>query len=316
MELYYRLPVHSIILVQMRGESIIARIHLIRTSEYHVLDGHLVIGGIRMDYYVRVEPNVNIYVHDINPLGKKTILFIHGWPLCHIAYEYQFNQLPKLGYRCIGIDTRGFGYSDKPFGGYDYDRLADDVRCVIDALQLQDITLGGHSMGGAIATRYMARHDGFGVSKLALFGAAVPSITRRPDFPHGLSREEVTKLIQTCMNDRPKMLRDFGDMFFFQYVTQPLSDWFFQLGLQAAGWSTAAAAMTFRDETLFSDLGKIDVPTLILHGIHDQVCLFPLALAQKQGIKNAKLVPFEYSGHAVFYDERDKFNKELSEFIG
>ena len=130
-----------------------------------------------MGYYVRVEPDVNIYVEDVNPGGGKTILFIHGWPLNHKAYEYQFDQLPNMGFRCIGIDTRGFGNSDKPWRGYDYDRLADDVRGVVETLKLRDFTLGGHSMGGAIAIRYMARHNGYGVSKLALFAAAAPSVT-------------------------------------------------------------------------------------------------------------------------------------------
>jgi len=266
-------------------------------------------------YYIKVEPDVKIYVEDVNPSGKKTILFIHGWPLSHKAYEYQFNELPKMGYRCIGIDTRGFGESDKPWSGYSYNRLSDDVRGVVQALRLQDFTLCGHSMGGATAIRYMARHNGYGVSKLALFGAAAPSLTERTDFPYGLPKEDVTKLIQGTYNDRPKMLRDFGDVFLFQYATEPLKDWFFQLGLPASGWATAACATTFRDENLFDDLEKINVPTLIIHGIHDKVCLFSLAEAMKRGIKNAKLVPFEYSGHGTFYEERDKFNKELTEFI-
>lgn len=268
-----------------------------------------------MEYYIQVNPDVKIFVEDVNPMGKETILFIHGWPLNHNAYEYQFNELPKMGYRCIGIDTRGFGKSDRPKSGYTYNTLSDDVRSVVEALKLQNFTLGGHSMRGATAIRYMARHKGYGVSKLALFGAAAPSLTIRPDFPYGLPKEEVTKLIQETYNDRPKMLRDFGDIFLFQYATKPLSDWFFQLGLEAAGWATADCAVTFRDESLFTDLEKINVPTLILHGIHDKVCLFPLAEAMKRGIRNAKLVPFNYSGHGLFYDERDKFNKELIQFI-
>lgn len=268
-----------------------------------------------MEYYIKVEPDVKIYVEDINPGGKKTILFIHGWPLSHKAYEYQFDKLPKMGYRCIGMDTRGFGDSDKPWSGYSYDRLADDIRGVVETLKLENFILGGHSMGGATAIRYMARHKGHGVSKLALFGAAAPSLTRRPDFPYGLPKEDVTKLIEETYNDRPKMLRDFGDIFLFQYATQPLSDWFFQLGIEAAGWATADAATTFRDESLFSDLEKICVPTLILHGIHDKVCLFPLAEAMKRGIKDSKLIPFENSGHGLFWEEHDKFNKELIQFI-
>jgi non-heme chloroperoxidase len=265
-------------------------------------------------YYVSVEPDVNIYVEDLNPEGNKTILFIHGWPANHQMFEYQFNQLPKLGYRCIGLDSRGFGMSDKPWSGYDYDRSADDIRYVVEALNLKNFTLAGHSTGGAIAIRYMARHNGYGVSKLALFAAAAPSLIQRPNFPYGLTRADVNKIIQDTYEDRPKMLQGFGDIFFFQHVTEPLADWLFQMGLQAASWSTAAVATVWLNEELFSDLGKINVPTLILHGIHDQVCRFPLAIAQNQGIRNSKLVPFQYSGHGLFYDQRDDFNRELIQF--
>ncbi|GFP74578.1 alpha/beta fold hydrolase [Clostridium fungisolvens] len=268
-----------------------------------------------MGYYVKTDDDVKIYVEDINPKCDKTILFIHGWPANHNLFEYQFDELPKLGYRCIGIDIRGFGKSDKPAEGYDYDRLADDVRCVVNAIKLKNFTLGGHSVGGAIAIKYMSRHKGYGVSKLALFAAAAPSLTRRPEFPAGISKEDVTALIEQTYVDRPKMLRTFGEMFFFQNITKPFSQWFFNLGLEASGIATAAVATSFRDEELFSDIKKIEVPTLILHGIHDKVCLFPLAVALSQGIKDSKLVPFENSGHGLFYEEKDKFNKELIKFI-
>jgi pimeloyl-ACP methyl ester carboxylesterase len=269
-----------------------------------------------MEHWVRVEPDVKIYVNDINPLGRKTILFIHGWPANHKMFEYQYNQLTLIGYRCIGIDMRGFGNSDKPLRGYNYDRLADDVRCVVEALKLRNFTLGGHSTGGAIAIRYMARHNGYGVSKLALFASAAPSLIQRPYFPYGLKEEDVNKIIQATYIDRPNMLRNFGKTFFHQKISEPFSDWFFQLGLQAASWSTIAVANAWLAEELFYDLERIFVPTLILHGIHDEVCLFPLAIAQNRGIKNSKLIPFENSGHGLFYDELDKFNRELSQFVG
>jgi non-heme chloroperoxidase len=213
------------------------------------------------------------------------------------------------------VDTRGFGASDKPWSGYSYDRLADDVRAVVEKLELQKFTLAGHSMGGAIAIRYMSRHNGFGVSKLALFAAAAPSVIRSADFPYGMRREDVTKVIQDIYKDRPKALRNFGDNILFKYATGPLTDWFFQLGLEAAGWSTGKGQTTVRDETLFADLEKICVPTLILHGIHDKVCVFPLAIAQNNGIKNSKLVPFQNSGHGLFWEEHEKFNEELMKFI-
>ena len=111
------------------------------------------------------------------------------------------------------------------------------------------------------------------------------------------------------------MLRDFGYTFFFQKITEPFSDWFLQLGLQAAGWSTAAIAKTWINEVLFCDLEEINVPTLIIHGIHDKVVPFSLAKVQNKSIKNSKLVPLEFSGHGSFYDQRDKFNEELVKFI-
>lgn len=268
-----------------------------------------------MGYYIRVEPNVKIYVEDLNPSSNKTILFLHGWPGSHKLFEYQFDYLPQMGYRCIGIDIRGFGDSDKPYSGYDYDTLADDVRYVIDELRLYDITLAGHSTGGAIAIRYMNRHNGYGISKLALFAAAAPSLIKRPNFPYGLEDETVLQIIQGTNNDRPKMLKDFGDIFFYQHTSESFSEWFLQLGLQAGGWATSSIANTWINEVLFSDLRAINHPTLIIHGIHDKVVPFELGQVQAQNIKNSKLVPFKFSGHGSFYDQREEFNQELIKFM-
>ena len=269
-----------------------------------------------MGYYVKIDSNVKVYLEDLNPDSNKVILFLHGWPGSHELFEYQLNQLPKLGYRCIGLDQRGFGKSDRPYNGYDYNRLSDDVRNVIEALNLSNVTLVGHSTGGAIAVRYMARHKGYGVSKLVLCAAAAPSLIQRPYFPYGIKKSVVENIIKNTYDDRPEMLRDFGNMFFFQHITDSLSDWFFNLGLQGASWATAEVANTWLgEEKLFYDLNEINVPTLILHGIHDKVCLFPLAEAQRKGIRNSKLIPFEFSGHGLFYDERGRFNKELVDFI-
>ncbi|NHC39001.1 alpha/beta hydrolase [Bacillus sp. MM2020_1] len=269
-----------------------------------------------MGYYIKVAPEVNIYVEDINRKSSKTILFVHGWPANHKLFEYQFNILPAMGYRCIGIDLRGFGKSDKPWEGYSYNRLADDIRQIVKALRLQNFTLAGHSVGGAIAIRYMGRHNGYGVSKLALFGAAAPSFIKRPGFPFGLEAKDVNALLVQIYNDRPKMLTDLTNMFFHQALTKPFSDWFFQLGLEASGHSTAGLLTSLRDETLFADIKKIRVPTLILQGQHDQICLPPLASVLRQGITNSKLVWFEHSGHGLFWEEQKKFTHELANFIG
>jgi len=268
-----------------------------------------------MGYYVTVKDNVNIFVEDLNPKCKKTIVFLHGWPGSHNLFEYQLDKIPEMGYRCIGIDQRGFGASDKPFDGYDYDTLSDDVRCVVETLGLKNFVLVGHSTGGSIAVRYMGRHKGYGVSKLVLVAAAAPSLIKRPNFPYGVDKEGILQTIEDTYNDRPQMLRDFGNRFFFQHITQPLSDWFFQLGLQAAGWATAKVAQTWIREVLFDDLKSICVPTLIIHGIHDKIVPFTLGEIQNKMIQNSTLMPFKFSGHASFYDQKDEFNKVLTNFV-
>lgn len=260
-----------------------------------------------MGYYVTVESGVKLFVEDLNPEGSKTIVFLHGWPLSHKQFEYQFDVLPFMGYRCIGIDWRGFGKSDKPIRGYNFDRLADDIRAVVDVLQLDNFTLVGHSTGGAIAIRYMSRHNGNGVSKLVLVDAAAPV---------GFTTETATRFLTQALNDRPKMMREVTENFFFQYITSPFSEWFFQMGLEAAGWSTAAIIITLRDEKLYADLQKILVPTLIVHGVHDKVIPFAQAQELNQKIKNSLLVPFHYSGHGAFWEEREKFNEVIRQFIG
>lgn len=269
-----------------------------------------------MGYYVNIEPDVNLFVEDLNKCGRETIVFLHGWPGDHNLFEYQFNFFSKIGYRCIGIDQRGFGRSDRPVSGYDYDTLSDDLSTVIYKLKLNNFTLLGHSTGGAIAIRYMARHKGAGVSKLILCAAAAPSLIERSYFPYGIKKDVVLNIIDETYRNRPEMLSNFEKIFFYKPVTKAFSEWFLSLGLKASGWSTASVAKTWiEDEELFRDMDKVQVPTLILHGVHDKVCLFPLAVQQKKMIKNSVLVKLKNSGHGLFYDEREKFNNEVRCFI-
>lgn len=128
--------------------------------------------------------------------------------------------------------------------------------------------------------------------------------------------ETIDEIIQGTYSDRPKMLKNFGDIFFYKKPSKYFMEWFIQLGFQAAGWATAKIADTWlNEEELFDDMKKIDVQTLIIHGIHDKVCLFPLAEEQHKLIKNSKLLKFENSGHGIFYDEKEKFNKAVECFI-
>jgi len=275
-------------------------------------------GVFIMGSMIKVQQGVRVYVNDINPSAsddKKTIVFMHGWPANHRLFEYQYNVLPNMGYRCIGIDTRGFGSSDKPWNGYSYDSLADDLLAVIKELKLHNVTLLGHSTAGAVAIRYMARHNGFGVSKLVLCAAAAPMLIKSANFPQGQNPEMIDNIIDNTYKDRARMLEEFGNIFFYKEVSKPLLNWLFDMGLQAASYSTIAISRDWTKEKTFDDMKKVKVPTLIMHGVHDKVCPYALAEAQKEDIKNSKLITFKNSGHGLFYDEMDKFNWELSKFV-
>ncbi|WP_181350421.1 alpha/beta fold hydrolase [Thalassobacillus sp. CUG 92003] len=268
-----------------------------------------------MGFFIPVEQNVRVYVEDLNPGDGLPIVFIHGWPVNHNMFEYQFNQLPKLGYRCIGIDLRGCGQSDRPWYGYSYDRISDDISMVMESLGVENVILVGHSMGGAVAIRYMARHHGNRVKKLVLIGAAAPVFTRRPGFKYGMTREDIDTIIENTYTNRPKMLEGFGDIFFSRYVTEGVRNWFNTLGLAASGHATAMYAQSLRDEDLRSDLPAINVPTGIFHGVLDKVCPFPLAEVMHAGIQGSELIPFLSGGHGLFYTELEQFNHELVRFL-
>lgn len=266
-------------------------------------------------YYIEVERDVRVYVEDIDPGGGRPVLFLHGWPANHNMFEYQYDQLPKYGFRCIGMDLRGFGKSDRPWKGYGYDRMADDVRVVIDVLQLNNVILVGFSVGGAISIRYMARHRQYGISKLALLAAAAPVFTKRPDYPYGFTKEEVNALIHQTETDRPLMLSDFGKMFFASAISPEFRNWFQTLGLEASGYGTTMTAISLRDEDLRNDIPQITVPTGIFHGVLDKVVPIQSATLIHQMIPHSEMHRFEHSGHGVFYDELEKFNYIFYQFL-
>lgn len=266
-----------------------------------------------MGQYVTVEKNVKVFVEDIGQ--GRPILFIHGWPLSHETFEYQMNEIPQKGYRFIGMDLRGHGKSDRPLNGYTYDRMADDIKAVIDELQLENVILAGFSMGGPIAIRYMTRHHQYKVSKLALLSAALPIFTQREDYPLGMKQEEVDELIQQIKNDRPAALADFGGKFFSSNVSKPFSEWFLRIALQASSHATIQSALSLRNEDLRLELSEITVPTLIMHGMKDEICPYDFAVEQAKLLSNNLLVSFENAGHGIFYDEKEKFNSELLDFI-
>ncbi|MFD2333677.1 alpha/beta fold hydrolase [Cohnella sp. GCM10020058] len=266
-----------------------------------------------MSHYVEVQKGIRIYVEDI---GEGTpIIFLHGWPVNHKMFEYQFLELPRLGYRCIGIDLRGFGKSDASWDGYNYCSLADDVKAVIDQLGVSGATLVGFSLGGAVAVRYMARHAGYGISKLLLIGAAAPSFVQRDDFKHGTPPEKLDDMILQAYSDRPALVMQFGKMLTASKPSAGMAAWLLSLSLEASAVGTYKALESLRTEDLREDLPLVTVPTAIFHGVKDEICPFELGEAMHRYMPGSTLHRFEESGHALLFDEPQLFSERLTAFL-
>jgi len=272
-------------------------------------------GMVRAEY-IEVEPNVRLHITDAG-VGRSIVL-IHGWPLSDEMYEYQYNELINKNFRVIGITLRGFGKSDKPYGAYDYDVHASDIKKVLDTLEIEDAILVGFSMGGAIAIRFVSIYDGVHVSKLALVAAAAPIWTQRKDFKYNLPINAVDDLLKLNYKDRPKLLADFAKIFSATEtsLSEGIKSWLNGICLSASSYATAKCLIALRDTDLRSDMVKIFIPTVIMHGKEDKICSFDLAEQMKIGIAHSHIIAFENSGHSLFLEETKKFNAELIKFAG
>jgi non-heme chloroperoxidase len=269
------------------------------------------------DEFVKLGRGLRLHVRDWGE--GKPIVFVHGWPFCNEIFEYQFTELPQRGFRCIAPSLRGFGRSSQPWGDYSLDLFADDLRGVLEVRCLQDVVLAGHSMGGAIVLRYMARHAGYRVSKLIFFGAATPVWTKRADFPEGgLEQAAVGEMLALCYSDRAQLVAAMGKIFCRteSCLGADSARWFFGLAMQASPHAAALGLRLLGEADLREDLASIRVPTLVMHGVHDKFVPFQIGQVLARGIVGSRFVPFDNSGNALFWEERAKFNSEVARFVG
>jgi pimeloyl-ACP methyl ester carboxylesterase len=154
------------------------------------------------------------------------------------------------------------------------------------------------------------------ISRLALFGAAAPVWTQRNDFPYNLPTAAVDDLIDLNYKDRPKLLSNFAKIFSATETSlnEGIAGWLNGICLSASSHATAQCLIALRDTDLRSDLAKINVPTVIMHGRKDKICSFDLAEQMKAGISDSHIIAFENSGHSLFLEETHKFNQELIKF--
>lgn len=263
---------------------------------------------------------VKLFYQDLG--SGKPVVLIHGWPLSSASWEYQLAELPKHGLRVVAHDRRGFGQSSKPWSGYDYDTFADDLKAVLETLDLQDVTLVGFSMGGGEIARYMSRHGGARVGRVAFVSAVPPFMLKTADNPEGVDKSVFDGMVEGVQKDRFDFLQTFGKQFYgvgllSHPVSQGVLDWTFGMAAVASPKATRDCIRAFSETDFRKDLAMIQVPTLVIHGADDKT-----VSAAVSGERTAKSVAgatysvYEGAPHGLNVTHADKLNAELIAFAG
>jgi pimeloyl-ACP methyl ester carboxylesterase len=254
-----------------------------------------------------------LYVKDWGQ-GRPVVL-IHGWPLNADSWEHQALNLARAGHRVVSYDRRGFGRSEQPWHGYDYDTMADDLAAVMDGLGLQDAAIVGFSMGGGEVSRYMSRHGGRGVRKAALLGSIAPYL-----LGEGGATPELLQGMQTQIEkDRPEFLKGFFKNFYGQGLISGVSEgilhWSLHMALLASPRATIACIDAWQED-FRPDMAAFQVPTLVMHGTSDAIVpIDPTGRQAARMIQGAKLVELDGAPHGFLASHAERATQELLEFL-
>lgn len=262
---------------------------------------------------------VKIFYQDYGE-GQPVVL-IHGWPLSHSSWETQLPAIVNAGFRCIAYDRRGFGKSDAPWDGYDYDTLASDLDALITQLDLHHAVIIGFSMGGGEVVRYLTNFGKERIAKAALIASIIPLVAQKPDNPHGVPQEELEKIMKALQNDRVGFLPDFHKNFYsVGMISKPVSqarlDNDFIIASQASGNATIKAAEAWAGTDFRPELQNITVPTLIVHGDDDKIVPIETSAQQAaKGIADNEFHIIEGGPHGLNATHWEALNRIIVSFL-
>lgn len=250
----------------------------------------------------------------------RPVILVHGWPLSSDTWDPVAMHLANSGFRAIAYDRRGFGRSDQPWGGYDYDTMSDDLADVMQATGAKDATIVGFSMGGGEIARYMGRHDGKHVRQAVLISSVVPFMLQTDD--HDGVPNDVFEDIKAGINkDWPDFMKGFLRDFYGvtdakQAVSEAYLHWSWRQTMMASLKATLDCVDAFGKTDFRGDLPAFNVPTLIIHGTDDQTVPIDVSgRAAAKGIDGAKLLEYEGSPHGVFATDTDRLKDDLLSFV-
>lgn len=270
--------------------------------------------------YVTTLDGTEIYYKDWG--AGRPVVLSHGWPLNADSWESQQLFLAQNGYRAIAHDRRGHGRSSQTWSGNEMNTYADDLAELIRHLDLQELTLVGFSTGGGEVTRYIGRHGTDRVAQLVLVSAVPPFMLQTDDNPGGVPIEVFDGIRSASTADRSQAYRDLADGPFFgnnrdgQSPSQGMRDAFWRQGLQAGAHNAYESNAAFSATDFRSDLARVDVPTLVIHGDDDQVVPFEVGgKASAELVDGAELKVYPGAPHGITDTHKGELDDDLLAFL-
>lgn len=274
--------------------------------------------------YITTSDDTQLYLKD---WGKgNLVVLIHGWPLSADSWDDVAMSLADAGHRVIAYDRRGFGRSSQPWGGYDYETLADDLSAVLtyaakDQPKSDQATIIGFSMGGGEVARYMSRHGGKGVGKAVLISSILPFRLKTKDNPTGTPQEKFDESALGIRTDRAHFFQTFFKKFFgvtesSQAVSEELLEWTRSIAMQASVKATLDCLTSFSRTDFRQDLAAFKVPTLIIHGTNDlTVPIESSSRLAAAGIPQCIFLEYQGAAHGLFATEKERLIRDLLHFL-
>jgi non-heme chloroperoxidase len=270
--------------------------------------------------FITTQDRTNIYYKDWG--AGRPVVFSHGWPLNADAWDDQMFFLASKGFRCIAHDRRGHGRSSQPWDGNNLDTYADDLSVMLEALNVKDATLIGHSTGGGEVTRYIARHGESRVAKAVLISSVPPLMVQTEANPEGLPKSVFDDLQTQTATRRSEFYRELasGPFYGFNRPGRELSEavvenWWRQ-GMTGGAKAHYDGIVAFSQTDFTEDLKKISVPVLVMHGEDDQIVPYADSGPKSAAlVQNGTLKSYPGFPHGMPTTEAPTINADLLTFL-
>lgn len=264
---------------------------------------------------------VSLFYKDWGPRDGSPIVLSHGWPLTADTFDDLALALADDGFRSIVPDRRGFGRSDQPFDGYDYETFASDIEAILDDAGIRgSFAIAGFSMGGGEVARLVERHKGR-ITSAILISSIVPFMLKTDDNPTGVPQQVFDQITAGIKKDRADFVTTFAkDFFGVGMVSHPVSDAvlqdFFRQAMMAGLQPTLAAAKAFGTTDLRATLEHFTMPTLVIHGTEDVTVPIDTSARQvKKAVPSATLIEYEGSAHGLFATDKQRLIDDIRSFL-